>query len=78
MNIVICSKGYPKNYKKNIPIKNIENFKLKKNVSIVHAGTKKSGNKIVSNGGRVLNIISKGNSFKHIRKNISASTANTG
>ncbi len=70
MNIVICSKGYPKNYKKNIPIKNIENFKLKKDVSIVHAGTKKSGDKIVSNGGRVLNIISKGNSFKNIRKNI--------
>ena len=70
MNIVICSKGYPKNYRKNIPINNIENFKLKKNTSIVHAGTKKFGNKIISNGGRVLNIVSKGNSFKHIRKNI--------
>ena len=30
MTIVLCSKGYPGNYKKNFEIKNIENINLKK------------------------------------------------
>ena len=70
MTIVICSKGYPGNYKKNIVIKNLEKINLFKNEFIYHAGTKNEGGQIMSNGGRVLNITSTGSNFLKIRNNI--------
>ena len=70
MTIVLCAKGYPGNYKKNLQIKNISKVKLSKNDYIYHAGTKNINNEIRSNGGRVLNITSVGNSFLKIRKRI--------
>ena len=53
MTIVLCSKGYPGNYKKNRNIDNIRRVNLKKQEFIFHAGTKFINNKIFSNGGRV-------------------------
>ena len=41
MTIVLCSKGYPGFYKKNIQIKKIDKIKQNKNNFIFHAGTKK-------------------------------------
>ena len=70
MTIVLCSKGYPGNYKKNIKIKRINNIKLSKNEFVYHAGTKRQNGEILSNGGRVLNITVTGNNFKNIRKKI--------
>ena len=70
MTIVLCSKGYPGNYKKNKNINNINKIKLSKNDLIYHAGTKLENSKLLSNGGRVLNIISLGKSFLAIRKKI--------
>ena len=70
MTIVLCSKGYPGNYKKNRARDNIRRVNLKKQEFIFHAGTKFINNKIFSNGGRVLNVSSTGNNFKKIRKNI--------
>jgi phosphoribosylamine--glycine ligase len=70
MTIVLCSKGYPRNYKKNKMIKNIQNIIINKNSFIFHAGTRLVNNKLMSNGGRVLSISSMGKSFKNIRTNI--------
>ena len=70
MTIVLCSKGYPGNYKKNIIIKNLNKLKLDNNDFIYHAGTKIINGVTLSNGGRVLNITSKGSNFKKIRKKI--------
>ena len=70
MTIVLCSRGYPKKYKKNIIIKNLKNVKLNKNSLIYHAGTYYKEKKYLSNGGRVLNITSMGADFLKIRKNI--------
>ncbi len=70
MTIVLCSNGYPGIYKKNLPIKNLNNIFLKKKDIIYHAGTKIINNQVVSNGGRVLNITSLGKSFLKIRKRI--------
>ena len=69
MTIVLCSKGYPGNYEKNKHI-DLKNINENKKLFIYHAGTKKILNKIYSNGGRVLNIVAKGNSFKEIRRKI--------
>lgn len=70
MTIVLCSKGYPKNYKKNIELNTLKNIKINKNDYIYHAGTKEYNGQIFSNGGRVLNITSIGNDFLKIRKRI--------
>ena len=70
MTIVLCSKGYPGQYKKNKIIENLNLLNLKKNEFIFHAGTKLIDNNIFSNGGRVLNVSSIGKSFKKIRKRL--------
>ena len=70
MTIVLCAKGYPGSYKKNLQIDNINKIKLLKTDFIYHAGTKLTMNKLRSNGGRILNITSIGNNFLKIRKKI--------
>jgi phosphoribosylamine--glycine ligase len=70
MTIVLCSKGYPGSYKKNKNIKNIDKLNLSKNDFIYHAGTKFKNGKLFSDGGRVLNITSMGDSFFKIRLKI--------
>jgi phosphoribosylamine--glycine ligase len=70
MTIVLCVKGYPRSYKKNFEIKNIDKIKLEKDTQIFHAATKVENYKLVSNGGRVLNINATGRDFKIIRNKI--------
>ena len=70
MTIVVCSKGYPGNYKKNKIIKNIDKLQISKNNYIYHAGTKYFEGKLLSNGGRVLNFTSVGKNFLSIRNQI--------
>jgi len=65
--IVLCSKGYPDEYKNNIEIKNLDKITLKNDEFIFHAGTKENNSKIFSNGGRVLNFVAKSNEFKMCR-----------
>ncbi len=67
--IVLCSKGYPDKYKNNITL-NLEKLNLKSNQFIFHAGTKIIENKILSNGGRVLNIVTRSDNFKSARKEV--------
>ena len=62
--IVLCSKGYPDDYKKNLEINNINEIDLENNDFIFHAGTSEKNSKIYSNGGRVLNFVVKSNEFK--------------
>ena len=62
--IVLCSKGYPDEFKKNIEIQNLQNIKLKKNEYLFHAGTQKKENQIFSSGGRVLNFVIRSQKFK--------------
>lgn len=54
--IVLASIGYPEAYEKDKEITGIENAEMNKNVVVFHAGTKMNGNKLVTNGGRVLGV----------------------
>ena len=69
MTIVVCSKGYPGNYKKGKIIK-LKKIRDKKNLFVVHAGTEEINGNIISTGGRVLNIVCKGKNFNLIRRKI--------
>ena len=68
--VVLCSKGYPDNYQKNILINNLENLILGENNFIFHAGTKKENDKIYAIGGRVLNFISLSDNFLEARDEV--------
>tara|TARA_B100001121_G_scaffold310521_1_gene342198 strand:+ start:2064 stop:3326 length:1263 start_codon:yes stop_codon:yes gene_type:complete len=65
--IVLCSKGYPEEYKNNIEIKNLDKVISNEDEFIFHAGTKENNLRIFSNGGRVLNFVIKSNEFKDCR-----------
>ena len=65
--IVLCSKGYPDGYKKDILINNLNDLNLDKNQKIFHAGTKIKNKNILSCGGRVLNFVNLSNTFKEAR-----------
>ena len=68
--VVLCSKGYPDTYEKNVLIDNLLNFTLNKNNFIFHAGTKKKDKKIYATGGRVLNFISISDNFLQAREEV--------
>ena len=70
MTVVLCSKGYPAKYAKNKIIKNINKLRLSNKDFIYHAGTKLKNDKILSTGGRVLNITCTGKKFLTIRNKI--------
>ena len=68
--IVLCSKGYPDEFKNNILIENIKKMKLDKDEYCYHAGTKTDGKNIYSDGGRVLNFVCLSQSFTESKKKI--------
>ena len=68
--IVLCSKGYPEDFQKDVEIKNLDKMELDKNNFIYHAGTSENNNKIYAVGGRVLNFVCTSKDFDFARKNI--------
>ena len=68
--VVVCSKGYPDTFEKNVEIENINNIHLNKNEFLFHAGTTEKNGKIFAVGGRVLNFISLSEDLKFARENI--------
>ncbi len=72
--VVLASDGYPEKYDKGFEIKGLDTFKEKDGYYVFHAGTKFDGDKIVTNGGRVLGVVAKGNDLKTARANAYAAT----
>ena len=69
LTIVMASEGYPNNYKTGYEIKGIDEIKNLKDIYIYHAGTKRVNNLIFTNGGRVLNVTSLGETVKEANYN---------
>lgn len=67
--VVLASDGYPEKYDKGFEIKGLDTFKDKDGCYVFHAGTKFDGDKIVTNGGRVLGVVAKGENLKAARAN---------
>ena len=68
--VVLCSKGYPEKYEKNVEIKNLNKIELNSQDFMFHAGTVEKEGKFFSVGGRVLNFISLSDEFLKARENI--------
>lgn len=64
ITVVLAAKGYPEEYRKNTIISGVGNVSADKNNFVFHAGTKKDGDKLLANGGRVLNVTSIASSYK--------------
>jgi phosphoribosylamine---glycine ligase len=60
LTVVMATKGYPGAYGKGSLIEGLDQAAQVENVEIFHAGTKADGNKILANGGRVLNVSARG------------------
>jgi len=68
--VVLCSKGYPDLFQKNVEIKNLSNIKLDNDEFLFHAGTSTKDGKVYAVGGRVLNFISLAEDLNIARKKI--------
>src|SRR6056300_236834 len=66
--VVLCSKGYPETFEKNVVIKNFNSINLDEKDYLFHAGTKKNNNQIFATGGRVLNFVSLSDNFYDAEK----------
>ena len=70
MCVVLCSKGYPEKFKKNIEINNLDKIQLDENNFLFHAGTINKNDKVFSSGGRVLNFVSISDTFEDTKKEV--------
>lgn len=67
--VVLASAGYPVKYEKGFVIRGLENFADKDGYYVFHAGSKRTDEGIVTNGGRVLGVTATGKDLKEARAN---------
>ena len=68
--VVLCSKGYPDEFKKNILIENMNKVKFNENEYCYHAGTTITNEQIYATGGRVLNFVCLSDNFLECRTKV--------
>lgn len=68
--VVLASEGYPGSYPKGLEITGLDH--LSEDIIVFHAGTKLDNDKLVTNGGRVLNVCTLGDSLEEVRNKIYA------
>lgn len=65
--LVVCSGGYPKNYETGFEITGTDKIK---NSILYYAGADYKGDKVVTTGGRVLNLVALGDTYEEARKKV--------
>lgn len=70
--VVVASGGYPESYEKGKTITGLD--KVDEQTLLFHAGTRINGARLVTNGGRVLNVIGRGQTLRdaidHVYRNV--------
>ena len=64
VDVVIASKGYPYDYEKGKVIEGLEEVENMEDLQVFHAGTDINNGKVVTSGGRVLNVCAMGNTLE--------------
>src|SRR5262249_30577984 len=64
LTVVMAAKGYPGTYAKGTVIEGLDDAARIEGVEIFHAGTTADGNRILANGGRVLNVCARGKNVR--------------
>ena len=72
IGFVLASKGYPESYRKGFEIKHLDTLK---GVEVFHMGTKYDGDRLLTNGGRVLFVTGLAATLAEARENVLAEIA---
>ena len=65
--LVIASGGYPRDFENGLEIRDLEKVK---NSKIFFAGATYQGDKVITNGGRVLNLVATGDTYEEARQKV--------
>jgi len=65
LTVVMAAKGYPGTYTKGSEIAGLADSEKIDGVEVFHAGTRREGDRILANGGRVLNVCALGKTVAH-------------
>ena len=65
LTVVMAAKGYPGTYTKGSEIAGLADAEKIDGVEVFHAGTRREGDRILANGGRVLNVCALGKTVAH-------------
>jgi phosphoribosylamine---glycine ligase len=68
ITVIMATRGYPGDYGKGSVIRGLDKAKAAEGVEIFHAGTKRAGNDLLANGGRVLNVCAMGKTVGEARE----------
>jgi phosphoribosylamine--glycine ligase len=66
--VVMASGGYPGNYEKGLPIKGLPDAAKLPDVKVFHAGTRRDGDRIVTDAGRVLSVTALGDTLADAKR----------
>ena len=64
---MLASGGYPRDFEKGLEIKGIDKIK---NSEVFFAGATYQGSRIVTDGGRVLNLVATGDTYEEARQKV--------
>lgn len=67
ISVAAVSGGYPGKYPKGLPISGVDKAEAHEDVVVLQAGSKKDGEQLVTNGGRVLYVTAYGKNVKEAR-----------
>ncbi|MDP6830519.1 MAG: phosphoribosylamine--glycine ligase [Alphaproteobacteria bacterium] len=68
ITVVMAAQGYPGDYAKGTEIRNLAGAEAIAGVSVLHAGTKLDGGRMLANGGRVLGVTAQGRDIRTARE----------
>jgi phosphoribosylamine--glycine ligase len=74
LTVVLATRGYPVDYERGSVIDGAEGLDLP-NLKVFHAGTKRDGERLIANGGRVLNVTALGKDVAEARDRAYAAIA---
>jgi phosphoribosylamine--glycine ligase len=64
VGVVIASEGYPGSLRPGVPISGVAAAEAADDVLVFHGGTKEKNGKLFTNGGRVLTVVGRGDSYQ--------------
>ena len=68
LTVILATKGYPDSYPKGSEIRGLDVAAKVPGVQIFHAGTKRDGDRVLANGGRVLNVTAMARTVQEARE----------
>jgi phosphoribosylamine--glycine ligase len=68
--VVAASEGYPESSSRGDVIEGLDHYRGSDDIIVFHAGTKIENGNIVTNGGRVLGVVSKAATFREVREKV--------